>query len=77
MPTLLPLVGTRASTVVANFLPLLVETIVPVGISTGVLPLLVKITLPVAGEVPTFLLPDAGPVPVTLVSNTSVVAGRV
>ena len=57
-----------ASAVVVNrtaFAPSL-AIVLPVGISTGDVPLLLKKTVPVAGTVPTFVVPVAVPVPLVV-----------
>src|SRR5260370_4853463 len=69
--------GTNTSAPVMNCTLFFVETKVPLGITTGLVPLLVKVTMPDACTVPTVDDPEACPGKVRLLENVSVCAGIV
>ena len=69
--------GTNTSASVMNCTPFFVETRVPLGITTELVPLLVKVTMPVACTVPTVDDPEACPGKVRLLENVSFCAGTV
>ena len=69
--------STNTSACVRNCTPFFVETVVPLGIITELVPLLVMVTVPVACTVPTVAVPEACPLPLALVVYVSVCAGTV